>query len=282
MKRRIGLAVAILLILAGMFLLVRIAANILIPRGKGALQVTSNIKADVILNNKHLGTTPFCRCEQNETILAGEYDLKIVPQDKTFDPFMIRVRINANVLTAVERTFLPGSLASSYVLTLEKISAKGPELFIASIPDQALILLDGKEESVTPLFIKSISASEHELEIQKQGFSKKTVRVRTVPSYKLVLNVILGTETGPDETSESLTPTPVLSPTITDKPRVVIKNTPVGFLRVRETPSTAAKEIGRVSPGESFLYIDENASWYQIELSDGTRGWISKQYAAIQ
>lgn len=260
-----------------MFLLIRIAANTLIPRGKGALQVTSNIKADVILNNKPIGQTPLCRCEQNETIAGGVYELKIAPLDKTFQPFMTRVRINSGVLTAVERTFLPGSYASLYVLTLEKSSTRDPQLFVATIPDGALVLLDGKEEGITPLFLKSISASEHEIEIQKQGFSKKTVRVRAVPSYKLVLNVILGTQ-GQDEISEKITPSPISSPTVSNKPQVTIKNTPVGFLRVRESPSTKAVEIGRVNPGETFELIDENASWYKIKFED-QEGWISNQYA---
>ena len=278
MKRRILLVGAILLILAGMFLLVRIAANTLIPRGKGALQVTSNIKAQVILDNKVLGATPLCKCEQNETLLQGVYELKIIPEDKSVQPFMARVRINSGVLTAVERTFLPGSYASSYILTLEKTNSPDPEIFIASIPDGALISLDGKEEGITPLSLKSISASEHEIEIQKQGFSKKTVRVRAVPSYKLVLNVILGTQGSSDETSETLTPTPTPEPTKSEAPLVTIKNTPVGFLRVRENPSTAAKEIGRVNPGETFELIEENASWFKIRLEDG-EGWVSKTYS---
>lgn len=271
------MVVAIILILAGMFLLVRIAASTLMLRGKGALQVTSNIKAQVILDNKVLGATPLCKCEQNETLLQGLYELKIIPEDKSVQPFMTRVRINSDVLTAVERTFLPGSYASSYILTLEKTNSSDPEIFIASIPDGALVLLDGKEEGITPLTLKSISPSEHELEIQKRLFSKKTIRVRAVPSYKLVLNVILGTQGASDETKD-LAPTSTPEPTKTDKPQVTIKNTPVGFLRVRESPSTASREIGRVNPGEIFELIEENASWFKIKLEDG-EGWISKTYS---
>ena len=174
---------------------------------------------------------------------------------------------------------MPGSYASSYILTLEKTTSRDPEIFIASIPDGALISFDGKEEGVTPLSLKSISVSEHEIEIQKQGFSNITVRVRAVPSYKLVLNVILGTQGAGDETSEPLTPTATAEPTRSEAPRVTISNTPVGFLRVREGPSTSSREIGRVNPGDSYPLADENTSWFQIELRDGTLGWISKQYA---
>jgi len=275
-----------------MFLLVRIAANTLVPAGKGALQVTSNIKAQVFLDNKPLGQTPLCRCEQHDTLNAGVYELKIVPDDKNVEPFMSRVRINSGVLTAVERTFLPGAYASSYILALEKTNSSDPQLFVASIPDGALVSIDGREEGITPLSQNSISPSEHEIEIQKQGFSKKTVRVRAVPSYKLVLNVILGTQGTADETLEpTSTPSgaeslrggaPIPSPTEANQPQVTIKNTPVGFLRVRENPSTASQEISRVNPGESYLFVDENASWFQIELEDGTLGWVSKQYASLE
>ncbi len=280
MKRRVLLVISVLLILAGIFLLVRIAASTITPKGKGGLQVTSNIKSTVFLNNKAIGNTPLCKCE-NETIQSGEYELRIVPDDKTMQPFTNRIKVNPGVLTAVERTFFPGALASSYVLTLEKTKSTNAEVFIASIPDGALVSIDGESRGVTPLSINSISASEHEIEIQKQGFGKKTVRVRAVPSYKLVLNLVLGTDSGTDDTEITVptqTPAPSTSPTPTGD-TVTIKSTPTGFLRVRETASTGAKEIGRVEPEKTYKLLDENTSWYQIELETGIEGWVSKQYA---
>lgn len=278
MRRRILLVAAVLLILAGLFILIRVAAGIIAPKGKGALQVTSNVKSAVFLNNKPVGTTQLCLCDPGNTVKEGEYELKIVPEDKNIEPFTAKVKINPNVLTAIERTFLPGSLASTYILTLEKTNDKNPQIFIASIPDGALVTLDGEESGVTSLSLESISSSEHEVEIQKQGFAKKTVRVRAVPFYKLILNVVLGTEG--EESVAQATPTVTPAPTKKSGPLVLIKNTPTGFLRVRQDPSTGGKEIGRVTPGESYPLVDENTSWFKIELTDGTTGWISKTYAA--
>ncbi len=262
--------------------MVKVAASTLAPKGKGGLQVTSNVKANVFLDNKAIGETPVCLCEANQTIPQGKKDLKIVPDDKTLTPFSVKVDINPGVLTAVERTFLPGALASSYVLTLEKNKSQTPEVFIASIPNEALITIDGDSKGVTPYTDTTLPPSEHEVEITKPGFSKKTIRVRTVKSYRLVLNVTLGTDSGIDET-DTITPTPkaVLTPTPTVLPQnsVTIKDTPTGFLRVRVNPSVNAEEIGRVNPGESYEYADENASWYQIKLKNGELGWISKTYA---
>lgn len=288
MKRRILLVLSVLLILAGIFLLIRVAAETLKPRGRGALQVTTNTRAQVFLDNKSIGETPLCRCEQNETLNEGVYELKIVPNDKSVSPFSLRVEINPGVLTAVDRTFLPGSFSSTYILTLKKTNARDSQVFVASIPDEALVSLDGDSKGVTPLTLKGVSASEHEMEIQKQGFAKKTVRIRAVPSHKLILNVILGAEGEIDETQD-VTPQPKAdsrglgtpAPTVS-KNSVLIKSTPTGFLRVRKDPTTAAVEIGRVKPGETYEFVDENDSWFKIKLSDGAEGWVSKTYTSIQ
>ena len=278
MKKRVLMVLAILLILAGIFILVRVAANVLKPKGRGALQVNSNIRASVTLNGEVLGTTPLYRGDQNESLPEGLYDLKITPEDKNLEAYSAKVKINPGVLTAVERTFLPGSLASSYILMLEKSQVKNPQIFISSIPDNSLVSIDGTDEGVTPLNLPSISASEHEVEIQKEEFSKKTIRVRAVDGYKLVLNVVLSAGGSSEiEIAPSVSPTAVLTP-IPPPNSITIKNTPTGFLRVRSTPSLAGTEIGRVTPSETYEVLEENASWVKIKLKDGQEGWVSKTY----
>lgn len=280
MKRRILLVVAVFLILIGIFILVRVVAGIIAPRGRGALQITSSVKAQVFLDGKTIGETPLCKCDQNQTIKEGTYEIKIVPEDKSLSPFMARVKINSGVLTAVDRTFLPGSLASSYILTLEKTNSQDAELFIATIPDGAQVLIDGDPSGLTPLTIKPISASEHEIQIQKQGFSKKTVRVRAVSGFKLVLNAVLGTRLDQEESVLSPEPTLSVAPTESKtKQEIKIRQTPNGFLRVRENPTTSSRELTRVTSGETFSYSEEQNGWYKINLPDGTSGWISGAYA---
>lgn len=286
MKRRILFVVATLLILVGLFILVKFVSTIIVPKGAGGLQITSNIKAQAFLNDKSIGTAPLCFCTEKKTIASGVYNLKLVPLDKSLPPYYVKITINPNVLTAVDRTFLPGALASSYLLTLEKTNDSNPQLFISSVPDASLVSIDGESQGITPLNIKSITASEHEVEIEKPGFAKKTVRIRTVPNYKLVLNTVLGTigsitETQTASPSAALSPIPTVSPTPSG-PTVIIEQTPTGFLRVRSTPSTGGTEIGQVKPGETYPLIDENASWFEIELADGSKGWVSNQYATKQ
>lgn len=291
MRRTLLLVLAVILIVSGIFLTTKISGYIL-PHSQGALQITTNVKSDVYLNNKHAGTTPYCKCTQNDTVDTGDYDLKIEPVDKSFPAFQTKIKVEKGVLTAVERTFLPNSLSSAYTLTLEKSNKSEPQLSVLSLPDGAMVTLDGLPAGATPYEVKSISASEHEIEIQKTGFAKKTLRVRTVNGYRLIVSAILGSEGNdsdlvlPTVAPTSLTPTPEKSSTTSlkssNKKNVVILQTPNGFLRVRQGPSTATSEIGRVKPGETYEVLEEQSGWYKISIDDETEGWVSGSYAQKQ
>lgn len=280
MKRIIILLVASLLVVAGLFILFRVLFSVG-PKGKGALQVTSNTKATVYLNDKPIGDTPLCKCNQGETLDTGTYTVKVVPADAGLDQFTTKVEILPNVLTAVDRTFAPGAFASAYTLTLQKKSGDSAEVLVQSLPDAAIVTIDGQQEEITPFLAEDITASEHDIQIQKSGFTKKTIRVRAVPGYRLIINAILGSDSGTvEEEFKSSSPTP--SGTPTPKPgdeQITINDTPTGFLRVRSGPSTGTDEIGRVEPGETYTVESEENGWYQIKIKSGDLGWISGQFA---
>lgn len=61
---------------------------------------------------------------------------------------------------------------------------------------------------------------------------------------------------------------------------VVVGETPTGFLRVRKTPSGI--EIAQVHAGDKLIYLDENLSWYKVEIESGEVGWVSKTYSTKQ
>lgn len=287
MKKNLLLVLAIVLIVVGLFLLTKVFRT-LNPSGQGALQVTSNIQGTVFLDDENIGNTPVCKCDQNNMIPQGEHTIKIVPSDSQYTPYIVKVKIEPGVLTAVERTFLPGSLASAYVLTLEKVNTDAAQLFVGTLPDSAVITLDSVPKGTSPFFVDSISASEHEIEIQKEGFAKKTIRLRTVEGYKLIVSATLGTESADSKTPadlEKISPTPAISttPSPTEESKnttkkVKIDSTPVGFLRVRSTPSTSGTQLDTVDPGDVFTYTDIQNGWYKITLDDGTQGWVSGTY----
>lgn len=144
-------------------------------------------------------------------------ELRIEPKDTTLAAYTVRIRINGGVLTAVDKTFLPGSLGSSSVLTLEQSNNPKPQIEITTIRDGALITIDSNPVGATPYKSDSISSSEHEVEIQKEGFSKKTIRVRTVENHVLVESASLGT--GDIGNIPQPTPTLTISPPTTPIPK---------------------------------------------------------------
>ncbi|MDO8270124.1 MAG: PEGA domain-containing protein [Candidatus Levybacteria bacterium] len=282
MKRKILLLIAILLVASGLFLLVRVIYTFK-DVGRGGLQVTANVQGKVLLDGKHIGDVPVRKINQQDTIPIGNYELRIEPRDTAFPAYTVRLRINSGVLTAVDKTFLPGSLGSSYVLTLEKSSNPKPQIEITSIPDGSLITIDSVAVGTTPYKSDSLSSSEHEVELQKEGFAKKTIRVRTIENHVLVLSAQLGT--GDNGTVPDTLPSPTIinpstspTPTQAENANATILSTPNGFLRVRSGPGTSFGEVARVKPGESYTITDEQPGWYQIQVDPNTIGWVSSQF----
>lgn len=245
--------------------------------------MTSAPDSKVYLNDKYLGQTPLCKCEAKDMQKSGDYTIRLVPADKNLSEFQEKITISGGVLTVIDRKFGKGSDSSGSVISLTPINnKKATELLVISIPSKSKILLDNNEIGETPFLFKNPTESDHVLQIEKEGYSEKTVRIRTPLGYKLTVTVYLSTsDSAKDSSSPSASPSAALTPTSAPG-KVTILDTPTGFLRVRSSASIAAPEIARVTPGESFDLVDEQTGWFEIKLKDGRAGWISSQYASRQ
>ncbi len=65
-------------------------------------------------------------------------------------------------------------------------------------------------------------------------------------------------------------------------PQLKINNTPTGYLNVRQTPSTGGTLVTQIHPGEIYPYTAVQNGWYQINLPNGSSGWVSGQYVTKQ
>ena len=289
MLRKLLFILAVIFITSGLFLFVKVLDSFKSP-GKGALQISTNVKSKVFLNGVEIGTAPLCKCTENETIQSGIYDLRIEPEDKNLAAFSTKVKINGGVLTAVERTFLPGAYASASILTLEKTTSSQPELIITSLPDNAIVTINSISKGVTPFQSSDLSVSEHELRIGKEGFQEKTMQIKMIENHKLIIEVYLGTQ-GADEQLEQQTETnnEETGETQTDEPEtieieqrtVTILDTPNGFLRVRSGAGTNFPEVARVNSGDTFDLLSEETGWLEIKIDDQISGFISSEFAKI-
>lgn len=245
--------------------------------GKGALQVTSEPTSKVYLDGKLIGQTPLCRCELKDMLDAGDYTIRVVPTDGNFAPFEQKIPISPKVLTVVDRSFADGAQSSGSVISLSKLQNQNDiSLSVISFPPGVNTSLDSGDIGKTPVKTSDVTESDHEVKLSKDGYQDKTIRIRTVKGYQLNALVFLGAN--PVVASQSAVSTP--APAAITK--ILILDTPTGFLRVRDQPSLNGNQVGEVLPGEKYDLLDEQSRWYKIKLKDGTVGWVSSQYAQKQ
>jgi hypothetical protein len=244
--------------------------------GKGALQVTSEPKSKVYLDNKLIGTTPFCACDLAHVLPVGDYAVKLIPNSGTFQPFEEKISINKETLTAVNRTFADNGASDGSIISLSPLdNKKGIEVLIISMPEKANVFLDSNPVGITPLLLKQISESDHDLRLTRDGYKDELLRVKTALGYRLSALIFLGVTTDLSNPVASVSATP--SPTAVAI-KITILDTPTGFLRVRENNSISSAEIAKVKPGESYELISEKEGWFEIKLGDNKVGWISSAY----
>jgi hypothetical protein len=282
MKRRIILFVIPILFALGIFF--TIAFFLSQNGGKGALQVTANPNSNVYLNGKLIGKTPLCKCEGNDMLPVGDYNIKVDPGNVDLASFEEKITVSKGILTVVDRTFGKGVTSDGSIISLTPLDdPKAVQLLVISFPDVSQVSVDSSPAGTTPLLVKDITESDHEITIKKDGYRDKTIRIKTIAGYKLTVEAFLGVSVGAPVSPTPTIAAPTASPSATPIPaQVVILHTPVGFLRVREASNAASAEVARVSQGETYTLLQEADDWFEIALPSGKEGWISKQYAKKQ
>lgn len=277
--------------IAGIILIAVGAAGVFL-RGKlkpaqAGLQIETTPQATVFINDQESGSTPF-----EKTLAAGEVTLRLVPvaQDKPLSPWNTKLTLTKGVKTIVRRNFgETESLSSGEVLSFEKIAGNTASLAIVSSPDSAEVILDGEAVGFTPIRRDSLAIGAHQIKVLRPGFTEREFSITTEAGYKLTVVATLSqmlapeaTESGQDATPSAKTASRATpTPSLIKGTAVEILDTPTGFLRVRQEPSTTATESARIDPGKRFPYIDQNkdATWFKIEYQKGKQGWVSAQYA---
>lgn len=242
---------------------------------EAGLLIETNPASDVFINGEEVGRTKY-----EGVLKPGEVIIKLVPEsfDKPLSLYETKVNLVSRVKTIIQRDFSDSEEKSSgAIVSFEKSNSQSAQVSVVSVPDSAEILFDGQVRGYAPLKLLSVTPGEHKIMVRAQGYKDKELNVVTYKGFKLTAIFQLASnpqEETPEPTEPSPTPEPELE-------RVKILETDTGFLRVRIDPSTLAKEIGRVKPGEFYklLDTDDETGWYKIEYKKNEEGWISNKYA---
>lgn len=216
-------------------------------------------EATVFLDDKEVGKTPY----EDKDLEAQEFTVKLQKGEASWQG---KVKLNPGTVTVVNRDLSNDSTSSAgEILNLEK----GKGLTVVSNPNGADVEVDGKPFGKTPVTI-DVSSEEHTILVSHPNYLKRSIRASLPSNYNLTVSVDLGLS--------EVDLTTITTPVITQTPEVVVKQTPTGFLRVRDNPTLDGKEIARTKPGDTLVLLEEQGAWDRVRLSDGTDGYVSSTY----
>lgn len=259
-KKLFGLLVLVSVIVISIRLGLEFMPKLLDNEDKAGLKITSTPEASVFLNGQEVGKTPY----QDEGLTSNSYDLKLQVENGSWQG---SVQLTRGTVAVINREIAQTAASSSgEILTL----GEGKGIFITSTPTSATVEIDDKNYGLTPVLIKDIPSGEHTLMISAPGYLKRSIRAYLPPNLVLNLDVDLAI-------TELNLGSQISLPEVSSD-QGIVKNTPTGFLRVREKPSVNGKEVGRASPGDKVTILEELTSWYKIRTSDGVEGYVSGVY----
>jgi hypothetical protein len=272
----------VLLVLFGVFVLVK---YFLLNQQNvyGQLKVISSPTASVFINNLAIGKTPF----GPEKYKVGEYIIKLIPEGMATDTasWQGKIKVYKNALTYVNRELGSSDITSAgEVFTTTKMesppkSADYGEISVDTEPNGAIVYLDNDEKGVASLIMSDVLKGDHELSVFMPGFFRRTQKINVDGGYRVNASFKLAIDQ-----SQKVTPTPATGQQVatgsasTSKTYIVVKDTPTGWLRVRDNPSISASESAKVNPKDKFELLDTSDGWYKISYVEGKFGWVSAEY----
>lgn len=270
--------ITIVLIIAGLGLLAGAAffsIGYFKPKTAGVI-VVSNPASIVFVNGEELGRTPV----DNKKLEPGEAIIKLIPEsfETPLTPYETKIDLTPGIQTAIKWDFgETAEKSGGEVISYEKADKDDTSLAIISVPDTAQIAIDGQVKGFTPFKTSSISPGKRTIVVSFEGYVERIFDAQLREGYKLTVVVDLA------KAQEIVEEEPVVEEEEEQEEVVKVLSTSVGFLRVRDEPSTLGEEVGRVEPGDTYkvLETDETTGWYKIEFEDGEEGWVSNQYAEL-
>lgn len=254
----------ILILLSIIVLLVRYSSKVeevlLNVKQRGGISILSTpTDARVFLDNKEVGKTPY----EDKNLDVKKYNVKIEKDDASWQG---NIGLIAQTIVIINRDLAKDQASSSgEILTLDR----GKGITVVSNPSEAEVEIDGKSSGKTPISV-NVQSGEHTIILSHSNYLKRSIKAILPDNFNLTVSVDLALSEADLST--------ISAPVITQTPEVYVKQTPTGFLRVRDQASLSGKEIGRVNIGEKLVLLEELAGWDKVRLLSGTEGFVSSAY----
>jgi len=276
-------------------------------KAKAGLQViTDNVGAGVYLDGKFLDKTPYV----SKDLKPGDYSLEIRPDDTQLATYETKISLKKGLLTVI--TWKPNTrpeTSGGVIYEMESLSnPKQSSFSLLTIPDGAIVRVDGQAKGFAPVLVENMSSGEHEYEVTLPSYETQKHTINVLQGYQMDVTVKLAKldYTTPSPTSSvsadltaptPATATPVISspfaasssPQLMSSlppPKVRIKPTGVfvngtEVVHVRNSASSTGQEIGTAPVGTEYQYLQQTTNgWYKISFN-GQTAWVSIQYGQL-
>lgn len=162
-------------------------------KNKSGLQViTNDAVVSIFIDDHFLGESPFL----TKDLKPGEYTLKLEPKSSTLVAYETTLTLRKGLLSVI--TWKPGTdLTSSggVIYELEKLpDRKQTELSVISIPDGAIVSIDGKEKEFAPFVKEDIEEGNHDFEVSLPSYETQKHTINVVKGHRLNVLVKLAKE----------------------------------------------------------------------------------------
>ncbi len=250
----------------------------------GKLKIVSSPSSSVFIDNVALGKTPY-----ENKYKVGEYILKLIPEGSATETasWQGKIKVFRNALTYVNRELGSSDITSAgEVFTISKMEKPGKnsqygEIYVETEPAGAIVYLNNEEKGIAPLVLADVIKGEHEISVFMPGFFRRTQKINVEGGYRINAVFKLAIDQSQEQVIKSTGEKEATAGATITKSNILIKDTPTGWLRVREEPTLNASESGKVNPGEKFPLLEEQEGWYKIKMAT-MEGWISSVYSEKQ
>jgi len=253
-----------------------------------ALRIISDpSEASVFVDNTEIGKTPFT----SNSLSEGDYDMRV--EYPGYEAQTARIRIKKGYTLNISLKLFPVPVPS-------KVSAfeGSPNIFDLSSSDSHIVSDTQSWVNAVIYWNKTRGINLEGLGLNKAGvfdyfldykgniFDGNGVFAAQEEDLKKIKDAKRGgylgrISDGTGLTKEAKDALLKLSTLGVGGKEAQIKETGLGWLRVRDNPSLNGKEISRVNTGQTFPVLEEKPDWVKIKVSDTISGWISAQYVTL-
>jgi len=130
-------------------------------------------------------------------------------------------------------------------------------------------------DNIYLLQIKFDLSSDQEIKIDEKLLDKNTVNepVQTETATEAAVTTDFATEDVEIGTASK--------PVESIKPLIVIQDTELGWLNVRDLPDSGSSILGEVYPMEKYEIFETEEKWFKIEFEENQYGWVFAEYVDL-